>query len=1010
VGKAAVSECPGDAELQAALEGRLSPDTPAGRHIASCRTCQTVVAFARSGVGLEESRRAAAPRRSPEAPTLVRGQAVDRYLVLDRLGAGAMGTVYAAYDTELDRRVAVKLLHPAEVAPGASGESERAALRASMRAEAQAMARLAHPNVIRVYDVGEHEGALFLAMELVEGTTLAAWLAARRRSWREVLQVFRAAGAGLAAAHEAGIIHRDFKPANVLVRDDGQVFVTDFGLARAVAARHPRRTGADVPVVERAAASTRHDMIVGTPGYMAPEVLLGEIADERSDLFSFAVSLHEGLYGALPFTRRTIEQARAALLRGELASPTGAVPRWVRRELARALDPDPGARHASQRALNDALGRDPMRRWRRVALAAAALGVVLVGAALFTREGPDAKASCMSAGSEVDAVWNDAARARVHARFGESGRPVAEDAFAIVARGLDAWKATYASMQRDVCVNTLQKTQTETLLARRAACLQKRRFEAAAVLDLLVRADGRLVERAREVVESLDALEACGDFAALSSQVPLPSDAQRVALEAVDADLARAVVAGVAGRSEEGLRAAAKALELARASGYAPRVAESRFEIGRLHSLAGAFDEAHAELREATWGALAVHDDQLAAKAALQIAYIWGNQQARFGEAREALGLASALIARMGGDVSLEATLHNTRGQVLYKQGAYREAVAEYRHALELRRQAGKSRWLSDERRVTGAETTIRNNLANALAASGSFEEALSEHAAVLETRLATEGPSHPSVASTLNNLGFTLMEQFRYREALEAFERAVAVRERVLAPEHWLTGMSRANAGMALAGLGRNEEAIEQLERGLAAIEKKTGRAHPNVAAVETELAAVHLARGDGGEAEAAIARAIAALDASVGREHADAARTHEVHGQLLLARGDVGGALVAFTTAVAITGQAKPDTPAQVGPLVGTGESLLALGEVGAAIATLEEARARMRYVDPVTDGDGAFALARALAMTDDEAPIDALVARAREAYRRAGVRGVRRATTLEAWFEGERARHNP
>lgn len=206
-----------------------------------------------------------------EAPA--KGNHIGRYVVLGSVGRGAMGVVLAAFDPELDRKIALKLLHSGSSSDG----------RARLQREAQALARLSHPNVIRVHDVGTHQDQVFIAMELVQGTTLDMWLQRRRPSWRTVVEMFIRAGEGLAAAHDAGMIHRDFKPANVLVSDDERVKVTDFGLAR---------IDADPPAEPAAAPDsgsgldssssptlTRTGSLMGTPAYMAPEQLM---ADQRT--------------------------------------------------------------------------------------------------------------------------------------------------------------------------------------------------------------------------------------------------------------------------------------------------------------------------------------------------------------------------------------------------------------------------------------------------------------------------------------------------------------------------------------------------------------------------------------------------------------------------------------------------------------------------------------------------------------------------------------------------------
>jgi eukaryotic-like serine/threonine-protein kinase len=301
---------------------------------------------------------------SEDSGLLREGDRLGRYVVLEHVGSGAMGIVYAAYDPELDRKVAIKLLRPAERSKP-SGQAEN---RARLLREAQAMARLSHPNLVTVHDVGALDDRVFLAMELIDGPTLTTWLAASPRSWQEVLEVFGSAGLGLAAAHDAGLVHRDFKPDNVLLDQDGRVVVMDFGLARAVAGRtdaHP-----DLKRAEAASPSslelTRSGMLMGTPAYMAPEQLEGEASNAKADHFSFCVALYQGLYGERPFAGETLGELMATISAGRIrpAGPGTMVPARIRRALVQGLSFDPEHRHRDMRTLLAALTRDPARRWK----------------------------------------------------------------------------------------------------------------------------------------------------------------------------------------------------------------------------------------------------------------------------------------------------------------------------------------------------------------------------------------------------------------------------------------------------------------------------------------------------------------------------------------------------------------------------------------------------------------------------------------------------------------------
>ncbi len=276
--------CPSESALLDFVGG-VGAREPVELHLAGCERCLVTV-----------SRLVSGPRPALRSgPPLVRGDAVDRYVVLEVVGEGAMGRVYAAYDPVLDRKVALKLLYP-------RGDSPEA--RARQLREAKALARVAHPNLVAVHDAGVFGDSVFITMEFVDGQTLRAWLDTRREP-KEIVAVFAQAGLGLAAVHAAGLVHRDFKPDNVLVGHDRRVWVSDFGLAREVGEGSAPPSNAEV-----ASASVVETALVGTPAYMAPEVLEGGRADARSDQFAFCVALFEALTDERPFEDNTLEEVQ----------------------------------------------------------------------------------------------------------------------------------------------------------------------------------------------------------------------------------------------------------------------------------------------------------------------------------------------------------------------------------------------------------------------------------------------------------------------------------------------------------------------------------------------------------------------------------------------------------------------------------------------------------------------------------------------------------------------------
>ena len=375
-----MNACPSDDDLLAFVQRFLpfAAATTIETHVADCATCQTVVAEAARELhgDLATGDTVSSGPDSAAVPAFAEpGARLGRYVVLDVVGSGAMGVVYAAYDQELDRRVAVKLLRPDR------RPEEQRAQRERLLREGQAMARLAHPNVVTVFDVGVVDEDVFLAMEFVEGETLRAWLTREDRPWRAVLGAFVDAGRGLAAAHRGGIIHRDFKPDNVLVGKDGRVRVTDFGLARQgddAPESRPPSLGPAAPSPTLTSTGT----LVGTPLYMAPEQLRGEPAGVPSDIFAFCGALYQALFHQHAFTDGDFAALRASVLQGELREPahTYGVPISVRRALRHGLAADPAARPASLDDVLDELAARPLRKiLNGVAIVAALAAVVGVG-------------------------------------------------------------------------------------------------------------------------------------------------------------------------------------------------------------------------------------------------------------------------------------------------------------------------------------------------------------------------------------------------------------------------------------------------------------------------------------------------------------------------------------------------------------------------------------------------------------------------------------------------------
>ncbi|HXU05835.1 MAG TPA: protein kinase [Polyangia bacterium] len=438
-----VRDCLTESTILAFVEGGLAAPrrSEVEAHLAICSACTELVTWTaaeasdprtRALSGAETRRTAGTGRLAPLEP----GARVGRYQILGSVGRGGMGEVYAAYHPDLDRRIALKVVHE-------SGVTETAERQARLLREARSIARLTHPNVVAVYDAGTVADRVYVAMEFVEGVTIDRWLAAEPRTWRQILDVFVAAGRGLAAAHAAGIVHRDFKPQNVMIARDGSVRVMDFGLARMTAAEPAiapvlralvADAGAGDAAPEPAPTVTVAGTIVGTPAYMAPEQFRGEPADARSDQFSFCVALYEALFGERPFAGENLLSLRMNVSEGELRVPRaakrGEIPIWIRRPLFRGLRPDPDQRHPTMTPLIDALAQDPAVRRRRF-VGAGAIAAAIIASVAFTWQATSRRraAAEQEIARQIDDAAHASASARANAAEATALRRQAFDAF-----------------------------------------------------------------------------------------------------------------------------------------------------------------------------------------------------------------------------------------------------------------------------------------------------------------------------------------------------------------------------------------------------------------------------------------------------------------------------------------------------------------------------------------------------------------------------------------------------
>ncbi len=729
-----------------------------------------------------------------------------RFVVLKRIGEGTSGIVYAGYDPELDRRVAIKVLH-------GEGSRDRS------RHEARAMGRLQHPNVVRVYQLGTDGDRLFVAMEFVEGDTLRAWMDATPR-WTDVVDVFLQAGRGLAAAHEAELVHCDFKPANVLITNTGEVRVADFGLAQLGEAdtSHAQETSETLQL-------THTGTITGTPAYMAPEVFEGGAPTELSDQFSFCVALYEALYGHRPFPGDDLETLSAAVRGGNIRKPppgTG-IPAALRRVVEQGLSVEPERRHESMVALLEALERARQRRNRGMAIGAMLLGLAAAGlVAVAHAAQPEV---CGPSDAHLVGVWNPERKQAAQEAFAATSLPYAPDAFSTVAQHLDAFADDWSQMHRTACEATrVHGTQSPRVLDLRMGCLARRRSQLEGLTDVLVDADPAVVERAVQATEDLVPVAVCADVAALEAGQLIPeSPALRAEVGDVRRELDGVVQAGAAGRTANALPRARALAKRADELGFGPLRAEVQLELGRLQQAEGALEDAESSLRSAFALALAHGHDEVTAWAAIEATDLVGKGKHEPVGGERWAWLAEPAVERAGRAPGMESVRLTTRANLHWAEGAIDEARKGYEAALELALTAHGARAL----RVA----KVRTNLGAALRRLGHHEEALAQLTEAKAIMLARVGERHPHVSKLLNSIGNLYWSTKDYARSVEHHRKALDLKKSVLRPGHPSLGHSHNNLADALIELGRRDEAEGHYQQALDNWEEALGKNHPLLA-----------------------------------------------------------------------------------------------------------------------------------------------------------------------------------
>ena len=884
--------------------------------------------------------------RGPETEHIAVGTQIGRLVVLGPLGEGGTALVYVAYDRELDRKVALKFMRPSLL------KSEKAtAARTRLMREAQALARLNHPNVVAIHDVGTYGDVVFIAEAFVDGWTVTDWLKEKPRSIREILDIFLQAGRALEAAHAAGLVHRDFKPDNVLVGRDGRAQVTDFGLARAtddMAPEEPVQTVGSTMVDSSgvlASPLTRTGMIMGTPAYMAPEQHLSQRADARTDQFNFCVSLYEILYGERPFSGTTVGELAREVTQGRVrpAPKDTKVPAWLRKVILRGLKPEPGDRYPSMTALLEALGRDPAvsrRRVTTVAGLALLLVAVALGVSLYHQR---SSRVCGGAERKLAGVWDDTRRDTVRRAFLATNKPFAEAAWRGVVAALDAYSRTWVGMHEDACAATrVRGEQSEALLDLRVGCLTQRLGEVKALVDVLEGADAEVVERAAKATGGLGSLAVCADAEALKGVLPPPKDAAtRTKVQEVRAKIARSKALEDAGKYDEALKVATAAFADTRELAYRPLDAEALYQLGVAKADKGDTKGAEQTLHQALFAAIEGHHRQVEASTAIMLTHYVGYTMRRTEQGHFWADYAKATLATLGTNEALEARWHNSVAGVYYAEAKYDKQLVHNQRALALRQRAFGSTHVA----VAGS----LNNLGVTHSGLGNPRQAAEYFQRARELYEKASGPDHPDVALALMNLAGVHGTLGEFAKERSEAERSVAIFEKVAGMEHSNTAMAISNLATAFHHQENHEEALKQYRRALAIYEQTEGLKHPDTAgAIEGVGRELRCIGGQQREALAQARRAVEAMEGAYGKDHPELASPLSFLGLAQLDVGAPADALATFerTLPLRVKARAQPDDMAET--KFGMAQAVWQLGkDKPRALRLAEDARNLLRKV---------------------------------------------------------------
>ncbi|HUS31394.1 MAG TPA: tetratricopeptide repeat protein [Kofleriaceae bacterium] len=779
---------------------------------------------------------------------------IGRFLALEKLGEGGMGVVIAAYDPQLDRKVAIKMMH--------DHVSELQGSR--LAREAKAMAQLNHPNVLTVHDTGLYGDRLYIAMELVDGTTLAKWLRAKPRSQAEIFDVIMQAGRGLAAAHAVGLVHRDFKPDNVLVGNDGRVRVSDFGLVSS-SGEAPTNDGKK-PKVDAHAALTQTGAVMGTPLYMAPEQHAGKVADAKADQFSFAVTLWQALCDEMPYGADSYEALVANVTGGKLrAIPRGVrVPAKIKEILARGLESDPAKRFGSMKELLAALDRARRPNRQPLIIAGAVVAGLAIGGGVLLMGGRHQAATedvCGGGTKRVSAVWDDKRRASLASAFSAIG---GDDVWKQLDTIVSRYAQTWALHHRDICSASLVRhEQSSELYDLRMRCMDGRLADFDALLTRIATTKKETRFKTIDAVAALPDFTDCDDSERLRAAIPLPNDAAvRAKIADIESGFTEAVSYDRTGDAKTAKSILDPLVPKAKELGYAPLDAKLVLLRAGLELRAGDLETAAASYRESAEVAARARDDVRIAQSWIDLMNVLG-LQGKYADALALEPIARTSTERVSDEPRLVARFANTLAGIYLAQGKYPDARREYEKALEAVRK---------DRPDSDLLAPALGNMALALWYTGDMPGAQKFYADARDRAIENVGPKHPTLAYLYRNIGDLAAATNDIDTALENYKKSLAIFEGTNGPDHIDVAIALEPLSYAYARKGDVAKSREAGLRALKLREAKYGPEHPTIANTLNSLADAEVMDGRPESLTLAIAyldRSIAIQEKAFGTQH---------------------------------------------------------------------------------------------------------------------------------------------